>query len=88
MSEASRSFTDTKDKKPRGKAVHLLRSHTFRQFLFIVLASSLAPGSQLLAEQIASGEYSVTQSWSQEQNYERLYFVRVPDHDDLSLIHI
>ena len=82
MSEASRSFTDTKDKKPRRKAVHLLRSHTFRQFLFIVLASPLAPGSQLLAEQIASGEYSVTQSWSQEQNYERLYFVRVPDHDD------
>ena len=33
-----------------------------------------------LAEPLASGDYFITQSWSQEQNFERLYVVQVPPH--------
>ena len=33
-------------------------------------------------ETLKSGEYHVTQSWSQEESFERLYHVRVPDTQD------
>lgn len=41
--------------------------------LFLALA---VPGS---AAVLKSGEYSISQSWSQEQNYQRPYFVKVPE---------
>lgn len=56
-------------------------------FTLVVLASEFALGSRLFAEgtRLSSGEYFVTQSWSQEKNYQRPYYVRVPDRADQKL---
>ncbi|MEC8783898.1 MAG: hypothetical protein VXY07_13780, partial [Planctomycetota bacterium] len=35
-------------------------------------------GAPLVADELESGEYFVTQSWSQEKNFRRPYFVQVP----------
>lgn len=35
-------------------------------------------GAPLVADELKSGEYFVTQSWSQEKNFRRPYFVQVP----------
>ncbi len=42
----------------------------------LILFTLAAPAS---AAVLKSGEYSVTQSWSQEQNYQRPYLVKVPE---------
>ena len=51
---------------------------------FLLLSMAAAAGAPLAAaaEQLVSGEYFVTQSWSQEQEFQRPYFVRVPQRAD------
>jgi poly(3-hydroxybutyrate) depolymerase len=50
----------------------------------VVLTTVLVTSSPIVAvgQQMKSGEYSVTQSWSQEQAYKRPYYVSVPDRAD------
>lgn len=43
------------------------------------LAGSKTPQEFL---QLTSGEYAITQSWSQEKNYQRPYFVHVPEFNE------
>ena len=53
-----------------------------------LLAGQSALAQQNLAQQnpshefLKSGDYHVTQSWSQENSFERPYHVRVPDAED------
>lgn len=50
-----------------------------RLFLFLSVACF---SLNIQADEIKSGEYFVTQSWSQERDFDRPYFVSVPDVSD------
>ena len=52
--------------------------------LLLIFAAILTVSVPLVAaeEQLKSGEYYITQSWSQEKAFKRLYYVRVPENSD------
>ena len=53
--------------------------------LMLILTTVLTAGDVPLvdaAEQLKSGAYYITQSWSQETAFKRLYYVSVPDCTD------
>ena len=50
--------------------------------IYIITIISIILSLSALAENIKSGEYSVTQSWSQESEYKRPYHVVVPESGD------
>lgn len=55
------------------------------KFLSIWLASCVIAGSATVsatAAPVTSGEYFITQSWSQEEAFKRPYYVNVPDHSE------
>ena len=58
----------------------ILMSKSSRLFHFIALLI----GSHLVgfALELESGSYTINQDWSQEQDYERSYFVHVPDSEE------
>jgi len=47
----------------------------------IIILLKLSLNITLFAENLSSGEYNITQSWSQEKNFKRQYFVNVPNND-------
>ena len=49
------------------------------KFTLACILSALSLTFNVHAEDISTGKYSITQSWSQEKDYERPYFVQVPD---------
>lgn len=52
-----------------------------RHFCLVILLADSAYAVQpsLQTDQLQSGEYFITQTWSQEQNFRRPYFVNVPE---------
>ncbi len=50
----------------------------------VALSAAIGIPLQSEAEQIRSGEYFVTQSWSQERRFERPYYVNIPQRADRS----
>jgi hypothetical protein len=53
--------------------------------LMLILTTVLTAGDVPLvdaAEQLKSGAYCITQSWSQETVFKRLYYVSVPERPD------
>ena len=52
--------------------------------LHLFYAIALLFGSHLVgfAWELQSGSYTINQDWSQEQDYERRYFVHVPDSEE------
>jgi polyhydroxybutyrate depolymerase len=58
-------------------------SHLQLMIVLIVWAPLVTDGPLAVAEeQLTSGEYFVTQSWSQEKDFERAYYVSVPKRRD------
>ena len=54
-----------------------------KNFIVVLTIVSTASVSLVAAgEQLKSGEYSVTQSWSQEKGFKRAYYLNVPDNTD------
>ena len=50
---------------------------TIRRFYIFIL--SIASLSLCSADELKSGEFTVTQTWSQETDYKRIYYVNVPE---------
>jgi polyhydroxybutyrate depolymerase len=78
-----REFPDCCDNELRQE--HIPGSHRSQnmQFLSILLAAFVIAVSATVsaaADPVTSGEYFITQSWSQEEAFKRPYFVNVPDH--------
>jgi poly(3-hydroxybutyrate) depolymerase len=55
------------------------------KFSRLFYSIALLLGSHLVgfASELESGSYTINQDWSQEQDYERSYFVHVPDGEEL-----
>lgn len=65
-------------------AIGLIREDIMKS-LMLILTTVLTAGDVPLvdaAEQLKSGAYYITQSWSQETAFKRLYYVSVPDCTD------
>ncbi|MEM7476292.1 MAG: hypothetical protein AAF483_14960 [Planctomycetota bacterium] len=55
-----------------------LRSSTVTIVLLLLCSTCLGQAQRGSSQPLESGEYFITQSWSQETNFKRPYFVRVP----------
>ena len=63
------------------RQILLLSPMLMSKFSRLFYSIALLFGSQLvgLASELESGSYAINQDWSQEQDYERSYFVHVPE---------
>jgi polyhydroxybutyrate depolymerase len=60
-----------------------LSNRTFASLLFLLTtAVTVSMPCAALSEELSSGEYAVTQSWSQEQDFQRPFFVKVPENSE------
>jgi len=56
---------------------------TFAPLLFLLTtAVTVARPGAALSEELPSGEYAVTQSWSQEKDFQRPFYVNVPENSE------
>ena len=68
---------------PHQKVPLYLSNETFAPLLFLLtIALIVSMPCAAMSEELSSGEYAVTQSWSQEQNFQRPYYVNVPENSD------
>ena len=66
------------------RQILLLSSMLMLKFSRLFYSIALLLGSHLVgfALELESGSYTINQDWSQEQDYERSYFVHVPDGEE------
>ena len=56
-------------------------NRTFAPLLFLLTtALTIGVPCAAMSEELSSGEYFETQSWSQEQDFQRSYYVNVPEN--------
>ena len=68
---------------PHQKVPLYLSNETFAPLLFLLtIALIVSMHCAAMGEELFSGEYAVTQSWSQEQDFQRPYYVNVPENSD------